>query len=178
MKPSQLQLPSSHARDRETETEVDSTCFDMRSDVGKLLRDTEYAYTISVLYTIYSLPNIVLPFIGGFIAEKYGTGTSNEPRYSRLLTTDEYAEERHEMSVMELDGCEARIGDFQTEVTDDTDLVIIGYGIGTSLINLSLTVVPMVLAGSETWAGYFGIEVVFVGLAGIGTIAAIRLKSP
>jgi len=37
------------------------------------LSDTEYAYTISVLYTVYSLPNIVLSFVGGFVAEKYGT---------------------------------------------------------------------------------------------------------
>lgn len=37
------------------------------------LGDIEYSYTLSMLYSAYSIPNIVLPFVGGFICEKYGT---------------------------------------------------------------------------------------------------------
>ena len=36
------------------------------------LTDSQYSYLISALYTAYSFPNIVLPFLSGFAVQKYG----------------------------------------------------------------------------------------------------------
>ncbi|TVY48925.1 Major facilitator superfamily domain-containing protein [Lachnellula occidentalis] len=56
-------------------------------------------------------------------------------------------------------------------------LVVIGYGIMTSLLNLSMGVVPILLAGMETWCGFSGLGIVFVALATISVIASTRLVS-
>lgn len=36
------------------------------------LSDDEYAYVLNLLYTVYSVPNIVLPWISGYIADRLG----------------------------------------------------------------------------------------------------------
>ncbi|KAI9231226.1 MAG: major facilitator superfamily domain-containing protein, partial [Podila humilis] len=36
------------------------------------LSDDEYAYILNLLYTVYSVPNIVLPWISGYIADRLG----------------------------------------------------------------------------------------------------------
>ncbi|KAF9348538.1 hypothetical protein BGX26_013052 [Mortierella sp. AD094] len=36
------------------------------------MSDETYAYFLNILYTSYSLPNIVLPWLGGFAADKFG----------------------------------------------------------------------------------------------------------
>ena len=100
--------------------------------------------------------------------------------YFQLASADDNSDEGNELLAMELDNIKSSeaasvASEFGAEEDANPDLVVIGYGIATSLMNLSLTVVPILLAGVETWAGYFGIEAVFVGLAGIGAIASMRL---
>lgn len=34
--------------------------------------DEEFAYLVSTLYTVYAVPNIVLPFVSGFAVQRYG----------------------------------------------------------------------------------------------------------
>ncbi|KAG0340199.1 hypothetical protein BG000_000451 [Podila horticola] len=36
------------------------------------LDDDEYAYVLNLLYTVYSIPNIVLPWISGYVADRLG----------------------------------------------------------------------------------------------------------
>ncbi|KAF8981116.1 hypothetical protein BGZ46_003246 [Entomortierella lignicola] len=36
------------------------------------MSDDTYAYFLNILYTSYSLPNIVLPWLGGFASDKFG----------------------------------------------------------------------------------------------------------
>lgn len=55
------------------------------------------------------------------------------------------------------------------------DLVTIGFGTATSLLNLSTALVPMLLAVVENHAGYSGLEMVFVALAGCGCLASMQL---
>jgi hypothetical protein len=57
------------------------------------------------------------------------------------------------------------------------DFVVIGYGIMTSFLNLSMGMVPILLAGMETLAGYSGLEMVFVALAAISVLVSTRLVS-
>lgn len=56
-----------------------------------------------------------------------------------------------------------------------SDLVAMGVGIATSLLNLSTAVVPMLLAVVETYAGYPGLEITFIALAGFGCLASFQL---
>lgn len=35
--------------------------------------DDEYNYFINVLYSVYSLPNIILPWFGGYLIDSFGT---------------------------------------------------------------------------------------------------------
>ncbi|TVY41987.1 Major facilitator superfamily domain-containing protein [Lachnellula occidentalis] len=69
--------------------------------------------------------------------------------------------------------------DEDSEVTErvgtNEDLVVIGYGILTSFLNLSMGIVPVVLAVMEVWAGYSGLEMVFVGLSVFALSASARL---
>ena len=62
-------------------------------------------------------------------------------------------------------------------VSDDMgeDLGAIGFGIATSVINVSTALIPMLLAGVENRVGYSGLEVVFVALASFGCLACIVL---
>jgi hypothetical protein len=68
-------------------------------------------------------------------------------------------------------------GDSQVNgrVGTNEDLVVIGYGIITSFSNLSMGIVPIMLAVMEVWAGYSGLEMVFVGLSVIVLSASTRL---
>lgn len=36
------------------------------------MSDDSYAYFLNILYTAYSLPNIVLPWLGGYASDKFG----------------------------------------------------------------------------------------------------------
>jgi len=36
------------------------------------MSDDSYAYFLNLLYTSYSLPNIVLPWLGGYASDKFG----------------------------------------------------------------------------------------------------------
>lgn len=58
---------------------------------------------------------------------------------------------------------------------DDGGLIAVGYGTATSVLNMSTSLVPILLAGVENVAGYPGLEVVFILLAGFGCIASIIL---
>ncbi|RDI86293.1 hypothetical protein Vi05172_g3742 [Venturia inaequalis] len=58
---------------------------------------------------------------------------------------------------------------------DDVGLIAVGYGTATSVLNISTTLVPILLAGVENVAGYSGLEIVFILLAGCGCIASITL---
>jgi hypothetical protein len=55
------------------------------------------------------------------------------------------------------------------------DLVMIGYGIITSLMSISIVVVPIFLAAAEGTAGFSGLEIVFVVLASIGVCTSLGL---
>lgn len=51
----------------------------------------------------------------------------------------------------------------------------LGLGIMTSLMSVSAAVVPLLLAMMEGLAGFSGLEIVFVVLAALGCLAAVRL---
>jgi hypothetical protein len=51
----------------------------------------------------------------------------------------------------------------------------LGLGIMTSLMSVSAAVVPLLLAMMEGLAGFSGLEIVFVALAALGCLAAVRL---
>ncbi|OKL61890.1 hypothetical protein UA08_02832 [Talaromyces atroroseus] len=53
------------------------------------------------------------------------------------------------------------------------DLIMIGYGIITSLMGISIVVTPFFLTAAERWAGYNGLEIVFVTLASIGVLTCL-----
>ncbi|OGM48676.1 hypothetical protein ABOM_001983 [Aspergillus bombycis] len=57
----------------------------------------------------------------------------------------------------------------------DKGLITLGYGIMTSLLNLTTALVPVLLAGTENAAGFSGPEMVFLALAAVGCIASARL---
>lgn len=81
--------------------------------------------------------------------------TLDESEYSRLAVADDNFDQGNEVLVMEpnnIESYEAASLGRELKAEDDvkTDLVIIGYGIATSLINLSLTVVSILLADLET----------------------------
>ncbi|KAL2062259.1 hypothetical protein VTL71DRAFT_6525 [Oculimacula yallundae] len=59
--------------------------------------------------------------------------------------------------------------------TGNEDLVVIGYGLLTSILNVSMGVIPIILAGMENLAAFTGLEIVFVTLAGISLCAAGKL---
>lgn len=55
------------------------------------------------------------------------------------------------------------------------DLLVVAYGIMTSLVNLSVATMPAILAITKTMAGFTGIETVFVALSIGGIFASLRL---
>jgi len=65
--------------------------------------------------------------------------------------------------------------DGDTQEWNSNDTLVIGYGLVTSLLNLSLTLVPIILAAVESLDGFRGMELVFVILAGIGVFASVQL---
>ncbi len=79
------------------------------------------------------------------------------------------------------------ITDRDTESNDDANdeesgksksnegLLVVGYGIMTSLLNLSVAVMPAILAVTRTMAGFTGIETVFVALTIAGIFASASL---
>ena len=83
-----------------------------------------------------------------------------------LLSAEEYEEE--------LDNTAKNDGDTHQNPTRD-DLVTMGFGTATCLMNLSTAVVPMLVAVVENHAGYSGLEMVFVALASFGSLASIQL---
>lgn len=58
---------------------------------------------------------------------------------------------------------------------NNESLLVVGYGIMTSLLNLSIAVMPAILAVVQTIAGYMGLETVFVALTIAGVFASVRL---
>jgi hypothetical protein len=56
------------------------------------------------------------------------------------------------------------------------DLVLIGYGIMTTLMNMTMALVPVLLAAMETVAEDTGLELVFVALSTVGAIALVKLS--
>ncbi|KAL4809084.1 major facilitator superfamily domain-containing protein [Aspergillus unguis] len=62
-----------------------------------------------------------------------------------------------------------------SDANSDSATRTFGMGILASLMNLSAAVVPVPLAMMETVAGFSGLEGVFVVLACLGTLAALRL---
>lgn len=54
-------------------------------------------------------------------------------------------------------------------------LLVVGYGIMTSATNLSVAVMPVILAITKTIAGYTGLETVFAGLAAAGVFTSAQL---
>ncbi|CZS91633.1 hypothetical protein WAI453_011823 [Rhynchosporium graminicola] len=59
--------------------------------------------------------------------------------------------------------------------TGNEDLLVIGYGLMTSLLNFSMGITPIVLAGMEILAAFTGLEICFVALAGFSLCAAGKL---
>lgn len=57
---------------------------------------------------------------------------------------------------------------------DNGSLLVIGYGIMTSLLNLSMGLVPILLAIMESLASYSGVEIVFVVIATTSVFASAR----
>lgn len=55
--------------------------------------------------------------------------------------------------------------------------VMIGYGIITSLMGASIVVTPLFLVAAESWAGFWGLEVVFAVLASLGALISFGLVS-
>jgi hypothetical protein len=55
------------------------------------------------------------------------------------------------------------------------DLLVVAYGIMTSLLNLSVAVMPAILAVMRSMAGFTGIETVFVALSIAGIFASVKL---
>lgn len=58
---------------------------------------------------------------------------------------------------------------------DDDGVFTLGFGIMTSLNNLSTAVVPVILAKLEELAGFTGLEAVFIALSVLGWIGSVRL---
>ncbi|KAH7418420.1 major facilitator superfamily domain-containing protein [Cadophora sp. MPI-SDFR-AT-0126] len=54
-------------------------------------------------------------------------------------------------------------------------LLMTGYGIITSLMGISIVVTPFFLVAAEGWAGFSGLEMVFVALAGLGVLTSLGL---
>jgi hypothetical protein len=54
-------------------------------------------------------------------------------------------------------------------------LLVVAYGIMTSLLNLSVAVMPAILAVMRSMAGFTGIETVFVALSIAGIFASVKL---
>lgn len=55
------------------------------------------------------------------------------------------------------------------------EVITFGYGVMTSFMNLASGTVPILLAGAENIAGYAGLEIVFLALAGFGCLASAQL---
>lgn len=53
--------------------------------------------------------------------------------------------------------------------------ITFGFGVMTSLMNLATGAVPILLAGAENIAGYAGLEMVFLALAGFGCLTSVQL---
>lgn len=62
-----------------------------------------------------------------------------------------------------------------TDYTEDNDLVTLGFGIMTGLLNLSTGVVPLLFAKVEDTEGFDGVELGFLVLAGLGCILCAPL---
>jgi len=62
----------------------------------------------------------------------------------------------------------------EIDIEKNGNLVVIAYGIMTSLLNLSMGIVPIILAVMESLAGYSGLEMVFVALATVSIFASAR----
>ncbi|KAK0105288.1 hypothetical protein ONS95_004328 [Cadophora gregata] len=124
------------------------------------------------------------PAVASCILDGQAHIPESEP-LSSLVTDHSYEQEQQN-----LDGTYPEIGhDSDVEIPSlreehlpgmvtnngNEDLVVIGYGITTSLLNLSMGVVPIILAGMELLAGFTGTEMVFVALAGISLCASGKL---
>ena len=69
-------------------------------------------------------------------------------------------------------------GDDQNEGKNSVhheEVIASGFGIMTSLMNLAIAAVGILLAGAENIAGYTGIEVVFLTCAFLGCLASTHL---
>jgi MFS family permease len=48
--------------------------------------DETFDFLMNQLYSVYSYPNVVLPFVGGFLADRFGVATANTI-YAGLVMT-------------------------------------------------------------------------------------------
>lgn len=55
------------------------------------------------------------------------------------------------------------------------EVITFGFGVMTSVTNLATAAIPILLAGTENFAGYAGLEMVFLALAGFGCLASVQL---
>lgn len=74
---------------------------------------------------------------------------------------------------LDLESEEDRAGD--VAVAHGEVIRTLGIGVMTSLMSVSAAVVPLLLAMMEGTAGLSGLEIVFVVLAALGCLAALRL---
>lgn len=74
---------------------------------------------------------------------------------------------------LDLESEEDRAGD--VAVAHGEVIRTLGIGVMTSLMSVSAAVVPLLLAMMEGAAGLSGLEIVFVVLAALGCLAALRL---
>lgn len=58
--------------------------------------------------------------------------------------------------------------------SENHQVITFGFGVMTSLMNLSTGAVPILLAGAENLAGYAGLEMVFLALAGFGCLVSVQ----
>lgn len=78
------------------------------------------------------------------------------------------------------EGCYGTVdSDDANQDTDDSEnhqeVITFGFGVNTSLMNMATGAVPILLAGAENFAGYAGLEMVFLALAGLGCLASVQL---
>lgn len=69
----------------------------------------------------------------------------------------------------------ANVRESEPRPPDADSLIILGYGIMTSLNNLSTAVVPIFLAKVETLVGFAGLELVFFILSLLGLCTSFKL---
>ncbi|KAK3651064.1 hypothetical protein LTR22_012312 [Elasticomyces elasticus] len=102
----------------------------------------------------------------------------NDEDEDELLATSLPSEERSLMDPNDSTATAPSPSDSQTSTKSDekyNSIAPVGFGVATSTINLTTTLVPIFLAGLENLAGFTGLEFAFVAFAGFGCLASIWL---